>query len=98
MSKKIFIIEDDVNTLSALQAQFSAKGMEVITNNGMGEIRGILQEISKDRPDYIILDLILPQIDGFELLGSIKSKKEEISTPVFIFTDLSDEDSRARCQ
>ncbi len=47
-------------------------------------------------PDYVILDLILPKIDGFEVIKRMKDESELMDIPIFIFTDLSDEDSKAR--
>ena len=97
MSKKIFIIEDDVNLLSGLKAQFSVAGLEVITNSGTEDIENILHQLSINKPDFIILDIILPRLDGFGLLNSIKSDQDKSIIPIFIFTDLSDEDIKSRC-
>ena len=98
MSKKIFIIEDDFNVLSSLEAKFRIAGIEVQASDGMEEIINILQKIIQYKPNYIILDLILPYIDGFELLSAIKANEYEHRTPVIVFTDLSDEDSQVRCE
>ena len=52
--------------------------------NGLGE------------PDFIILDLLLPKVDGFDILNELKKDKETANLPVFIFTNLSDEDSKEK--
>jgi DNA-binding response OmpR family regulator len=94
--KKIFIIEDDANLLYGLESQFSADEFEVETATGNEEIEELLENIRDFEPDYIILDLILPKIDGFEIIKKLKSDDELNDKQIFIFTDLSDEDSRQR--
>ncbi len=94
--KKIFIVEDDVDILYGLSAQLEAEDFLVETSDGDEELDALLQSIVDCDPDYIILDLILPKLDGFEVLKKIKEEAELSDIPVFIFTDLSDEDSRQR--
>lgn len=97
MGKKIFIIEDDATLLSSLQAKFSVEGFSVLVNNGAGDINEILKLLKTSNPDLIILDLILPKIDGFELLGTIKSTEVISNIPTFVFSNLSDDDSKEKC-
>jgi len=94
--KKIFIIEDDVNLLYGLEAQFNSAGLVVEISESEEDEETLLSNLQKFNPDYIVLDLILPRIDGFELLKKIKADDELKEKLVFIFTDLSDEDSRQR--
>lgn len=95
-SKKIFIVEDDANILYGLESQFTAADIDVEISEANEEIEELLKEIKDFDPDYIILDLILPKIDGFEVVKRIKSDDELSEKEIFIFTDLSDEDSRSR--
>ncbi len=95
-NKKIFIIEDDANLLYGLESQFSADEFEVETATGNEEIEELLEALRDFGPDYIILDLILPKIDGFEIIKKLKADDELNDKQIFIFTDLSDEDSRQR--
>jgi DNA-binding response OmpR family regulator len=96
MHKKIFIVEDDVNILYGLQAKLSVEGFTVTVENGNSSAEEIIEKIAEIKPDIIVLDLILPQVDGFQLLMQIKSNRDLGATPVFIFTNLSDEDSRKK--
>lgn len=93
---KLFIIEDDSNILYGLQSQFSSDGFEVETSEGDEDIETLIERMRDFSPEYIISDFLLPQIDGFELVKQIKSDDSLADIPVFIFTDLSDEDSRVR--
>lgn len=95
-SKKIFIIEDDANLLYGLEAQFAADSFEVGTSGGDEETEELVEKLRNFDPDYVILDLILPKIDGFEIIKKMKSDEELDDKKIFIFTDISDEDSRQR--
>lgn len=95
-SKKIFIVEDDANILYGLEAQFTAADLEVEISEANEDLEELISEIKEFDPDYIVLDLILPKIDGFEVIKRIKSDDELSEKEIFIFTDLSDEDSRSR--
>jgi two-component system alkaline phosphatase synthesis response regulator PhoP len=96
MEKKIFIIEDDANILYGLEANFSAEGLDVETSEGEEEVDELLDNIRDFGPDYIILDVILPKLDGFDIVKKIKEDDELSDAQVFIFSDISDEDSRSR--
>jgi len=98
MEKKIFIIEDDPNILYGLQDRFSSEGYEIETSTGEEELDELTKSIRKFQPDYMILDLILPKLDGFDVIKRMKEEELVADSNVFIFTDLSDEDSRQRSQ
>ena len=93
MSKKILIIEDETALLYALQSQLSAEGYNTITAND-GE--KALKVLANEKPDAIILDIILPKIDGWQLLKKIKADNRMSKIPVIIISNLSDDVSRAR--
>lgn len=95
-NKKIFILEDDVSLLYGLEAQFSADEFVVESSEGEEELEELLDNIRSFSPDYMILDLILPKLDGFEIIKRIKEDEELSNLSIFIFTDLSDEDSKNR--
>lgn len=94
--KKIFIVEDDINLLYNLESHFSVDEYQVSTSQGDEEIEELVNKIKGVLPNYIVLDLILPKQDGFEIIKRIKEDEELNNIPIFIFTDLSDEDSKAR--
>ncbi len=95
-NNKIFIVEDDANLLYGLESQFVAADLEVEVSEADEDIEELLTTIKEFNPSYLVLDLILPKIDGFELVKRIKSDEELGEKEIFIFTDLSDEDSRSR--
>ncbi len=95
MAKKIIIIEDEAHLLYGLQAKFRVEGFEVITDEGSDK-NEVLEKIKTLKPDYIVLDIILPRLNGLDLLAEIKANPEISKIPVCIFTNLSDADSRRR--
>lgn len=95
-SKNIYIIEDDADLLYELESQFVADNFAVETSYGDEEPEELMTNLENFEPDYVILDLILPKTDGFEIIKRIKANDVLSQTPIFVFTDLSDEDSQAR--
>jgi DNA-binding response OmpR family regulator len=98
MHKKILLIEDDVNILYGLQAKFSSEGFEVFTSQGIETIEDLRRIIKDYKINYIILDIILPKFDGFTVLHEIKADHAITKLPVFIFSNLSDKDTKEKCE
>ena len=90
-SKKILIIEDEKTLARALELKLTLSGFEVKTvfNGEDG-----LTLIQKELFDLILLDLIMPKMDGFSVLEFLKEKK--IKTPVMVLSNLSQEDDIKR--
>lgn len=94
-AKKILIVEDEANLLYGLQAKFRVEGFEVITDEGADKAE-VMAKIKNLQPDYVVLDIILPRLNGLDLLAEIKANPSMAKIPVCIFTNLSDSDSRQR--
>lgn len=70
--KKIFIIDDDNFLLDMYALKFTQKGFEVSTSLGsLGALKKLEEGFS---PDIVLLDIVMPEMDGFELLEKIKEK------------------------
>jgi DNA-binding response OmpR family regulator len=95
MNQKIFIIEDDINLCSALTAKFSVLGFKTISFSD-SEILNITNKIKIHRPDYIILNLNLPSVNGRDLLSAIKADEQLADIPVYIFSDADTADTKDR--
>ncbi|GAI44906.1 unnamed protein product [marine sediment metagenome] len=87
--KKILIIEDD-KFLRELIAQKLIKEDFEVSEAVDGE-EGI-KKIKEEKPDLILLDLILPGIDGFEVLARMKKESTLASIPVIILSNLGQKD------
>jgi len=85
--KKMLIIEDESLILKALSEGFQRRGFDVIKAEDGEE--GI-EKIAKEKPDLILLDLILPKMSGQEVLQDMKKKKQLDKIPVVVLTNVSD--------
>lgn len=86
--KKILIIEDDTFLQGLAANKLQSEGFEVNTAS-TGE--AALTELSNMIYDVIILDLMLPDISGFEILKQIRARETNNQIPVLIFSNLSDD-------
>lgn len=83
--KKVLIIEDDKFLRSLIGKKLTNRGYETIEAVD-GEDGA--KKIKEERPDVILLDLILPGIDGFEVLSRAKKDKTTKSIPILVLSNL----------
>ena len=76
---KILIIEDDLDCSKGMQICLEDKGYEVVSAKDGFEG---LSKVKREDPDLIILDLMLPDIDGFEIARIIKGDYEVKTIPI----------------
>lgn len=87
---KILVADDEKNILKLLKVNLERAGCEVITASDGIEVLEILKE---DKPDLIILDIMMPRMDGITVLKKLKENEETKSIPVIMLTiKSSDED------
>jgi two-component system alkaline phosphatase synthesis response regulator PhoP len=84
---KILVIEDRISIQDLLRFNLEKEGYTVVTS-GDGE-EG-LALIKSEKPDLIILDLMLPVLDGFEVYKTLRAKKENSSIPIIIMSARND--------
>ncbi|OGY47415.1 MAG: hypothetical protein A3J65_00080 [Candidatus Buchananbacteria bacterium RIFCSPHIGHO2_02_FULL_45_11b] len=87
--KSILLVEDDEFLAELYATKLKLEGYE-ISLAGDGE-KG-LKMIKEKKPDLILLDIILPRKDGFEILKAMKADKELKNIPVILLTNLSQKD------
>jgi two-component system phosphate regulon response regulator PhoB len=91
LSKHILVVEDEPDTAELLEFHLENAGYKVtITEDGYQA----LKKIHKLRPDLLILDLMIPEIDGFEVCRLIRKDPANESLPVMMCTGKSDETSK----
>jgi DNA-binding response OmpR family regulator len=88
---KILIVEDDLDVADMLNAYFRVQGYDVFTVN-WGE-DGIRAAVTA-RPDLIILDIRLPDIDGYEVARRLRSDRKTSSIPIIFLTEKRDRSDR----
>jgi two-component system sensor histidine kinase/response regulator len=86
--KKVVIIDDDRINQEILFKAFTQKGYEVVS---ILDSRQCIKEVVKLKPDLILLDLLMPGLNGFEVLQIMKEKSIIPQIPVIILTALREE-------
>src|ERR1039457_261611 len=91
MPKRIAIVEDEAELASLIDYNLTRHGYETQVLNGS---KGTLKSLEHHKPDLVVLDVMLPDIDGFELCRQIRQSAVLSRTPVLFLTARSDEVDR----
>ena len=84
---KILVVEDEEILLTALKEELGSGGYQV---EGAGDGVEGLAKTKSFKPDLILLDLLMPKMDGMEMLQKLKGDVQTRDVPVVILTNLSD--------
>jgi len=91
MRKKVLIVDDNGEYLALLRLSFKAAGFSIATaTNGIDA----LKKARSVSPDAILLDLVLPELDGFAVCETLRRDSTTSSIPIVILTGLASEFSR----
>jgi len=93
MAKKILIVEDDKFLRELISQKLVREGYDIA--EAIDGEKGI-KAVREEKPDLILLDLILPGIDGFEVLTKIKEDPKIAQIPVIILSNLGQKDDIER--
>lgn len=88
---KILIIEDEVPLREALKAKLKEEGMTVLAAKDGYE--GV-QMATQNKPDLILLDIIMPKKNGLDVLKDLKNNLALVNIPVYVLTNLAEESSK----
>lgn len=81
--KRILIVEDEAEMLKALQLRLESNGYEVLAaQDGMSG----LHQARKEKPDLILLDVMLPKMDGFRICRMLKFDQDYRHIPIIMLT------------
>ena len=83
----ILVIDDSTTNVVLLEAILNDRGYKIDTAFNAKEA---FQIISRQLPDLILLDLLMPRINGYEFLESIKAKEETKNIPVVVISAVTD--------
>ena len=90
---KILLIEDDPFLLNMYATKFELENFKVVmAEDGEKGLKTAIKEI----PDIILLDIMLPKMDGFEVLKGLKEEKSTQAIPVILLTNLSQKEEVER--
>ena len=92
MAKSILIVDDDEMVLMALSELLKPEGYDI---DSVGSAKEALNKINEKRYDLLILDIIMPEMNGLELCRKIRTREDYDEIPIVFLTAKSREDDRA---
>lgn len=93
MNPKVLIVDDDANFREIWKIKLVNNGFDVlVASNG----KEALEILKNNKPDIILLDIIMPVMDGIEMLLNIKDDLKDKNSKVFIITSLDEADPEVK--
>ena len=83
MAEKILVVDDDLDTLKLVGMMLQRQGYNIVAAINGAQA---LSKVPAEKPDLILLDVMMPDIDGFEVCKRIRSDKAYASIPILMFT------------
>lgn len=83
MGKKILVVDDERHIVRLVQVNLERAGYEVVTAYDGEEA---LQKVREERPDLIVLDIMMPKMGGFEVMKHLKADPTTRDIPVIMLT------------
>ena len=91
MAEKILIIDDDLDTLQLVDLMLQKRGYQTVAaNNG---VQGLLKT-DEESPDLVLLDVMMPEMDGYEVARRLRNNPETTGIPILMFTAKSQIDDK----
>lgn len=93
MAQKILFVEDDALIVKIYTARLTKDGYEVYTaDNGEDGIKIALEK----RPDLVVLDVMMPKVDGFGVLQKLRADANFAKIPILLYSNLAQEEELKR--
>ncbi|MCD6505458.1 SpoIIE family protein phosphatase [Candidatus Poribacteria bacterium] len=93
MGAKILIVDDEEDILDLVDLSLTADGFDVITARSGPEA---LEKVREEMPDLILLDISMPDMDGYEVMRRLKGDRRTSSIPIIMLTAASDKRDKVR--
>lgn len=94
MKRRLLLVEDHQDIIDLMTLQLEMLGYEVrLARDGLQAV----EMATSDPPDIIVMDILLPKMDGFEASARIRSHPKTRNTPILAATALYRDKDRARC-
>ena len=91
MPKKILLVDDEPDLVLLMEARLRANGYDVLSAQ---DGQTALEVAKREKPDLIILDLMLPKMDGYKVCGLLKKDSRYAKIPIVMFTARAQEEDR----
>lgn len=90
MTKEVLIVDDDKAMVNLLSTLLETEGFGTEKTQSAAKA---LEMVSEEHPDLILLDIMMPEMDGFKFLAMLRSNPDTRAIPVIILTVLSDQEN-----
>ena len=91
MAEKILVVDDDIDTLRLVGLMLQRQGYQIVAANNGHQALAMAQT---EGPDIILLDVMMPDMDGFEVCKRLRGNPSTASTPIIMFTAKSQVDDK----
>lgn len=91
MAKRILVVDDENEILMMMEARLQANGYETLSATDGAQA---LEIAKREKPDLIILDLMIPKMDGYKVCGLLKCDSRYTHIPIMVFTARARENDR----
>ncbi len=91
--KRILVVDDEVYIAHILEFSLGMEGYEVITAMSGEEA---LDKADREHPDLIVLDILMPDLDGYEVCRRLRADERFADTPIILLTAKHGDEDRAR--
>lgn len=95
MAQKLLLADDSVTVQRVIELTFADEGMTVIT---AGDGRQAIQRIEQERPDIVLADVTMPELDGYEVAAHVKNTEHLAHIPVVLMTGAFEQIDEARAR
>ncbi len=93
-SKTILVVDDSETNLVLLEAVLKERGLKVNTAKSVNQA---MDTLHSEKPDLILLDLLMPGVNGYDMLDRLKSSNEFKDMPVIIVSAVIDPETQKTC-
>ncbi len=95
LGKKVLLVDDDMRNIFALSKVLKERGLEVIkTDNGKSAIEML---VGNSDIDLVLMDIMMPEMDGYECMGEIRKRQEFAELPIIALTAKAMKEDRQKC-
>jgi CheY-like chemotaxis protein len=91
MPEKILVVDDDVDTLRLVGLMLQRQGYQIVAANNGAQALTLAEE---ENPDLILLDVMMPDMDGYEVTRRMRASETTATTPIIMFTAKSQVDDK----
>ena len=91
MAKKILLVDDEPLILTVVTSRLKSAGYDVVT---AADGEQALAKVSSEKPDLIILDVMMPKLDGFQTCAVLKQDQRFQKIPIIVFTAKAGEEAQ----